>query len=256
MERPILDAETKHSKGSMQNLFEYFHCNEENIYYEELKKVILAKLKSQPNHVDDSFQFLALASCIDRQRSPVISKLFWELATNKGAFLLSKLEKTCQEFLQVLTMLEVPSPVQFSTVFLLSSMSRLDALPQSFRTEVLGFLEEVTTALWPYCTANAKAPNLWNSENFVDALCDVLLVCGETMETCCPTNLTRTFQMVDRQIIANKVSGYSRFRLLELREWRLGNWKMEERTRKYYKTAYRKVSQHPRYFIIQTLGQA
>ena len=221
---------------------------DEKTIYQDLLNTCIALIQD-PKNVDWLFQVFCLSSWIDRYRSPIISKLFYKLTANdnnngtsSSSMLLCKLESAYKDVLQVLTLLGTPNAMHFSVVFLLCSTSHLKTLPSSHRAEVLCYLEELTRAFWPYCMSNTRAPSLWNSDAFVDSLCDVLIACGQSMEVQCPVNMNRTFQMISTQLISNTISQYSRLRLLEILELRSLGWEMEHTAKEYYKSANEKVS--------------
>lgn len=191
------------------------------------------------------FNVFCSCSWMDRFQDPILSKLFYELVniqqdSNADILLLAELEMACEELLKVLTHLGAPNTLQLNVVCLLYSLSRLTSLPPSHLEAVQSYLEEIARALWPYSLPSA--PNLWGSEAFSDAQCDLLKACGKFLEEKCPVNTERMFQKINSKLISGDISQYARFRLLEIQELRSSGWKLSGTALNYYKAAYQKVS--------------
>lgn len=212
----------------------------------------LALLPGRDN-VKEVFNVFCSCSWMDRFVDPVISKLFYQLInaeedSNAEHLLLDELEKSCEKLLKTLTHLEVPNSLQLKVVCLLYNLSRLKNLPQSHLEAVQSYMEEIARAFWPYSLPSA--PDLWSSEAFCDAQCDVLKACGKYLREKCPVNTERTLQKIHSKLISGDLSQYARFRLLEIRELCLSGWKVTEATSNYYKEVYQKVRQHTiNYFL-------
>ena len=197
------------------------------------------------DNAKEVFNVFCSCSWIDRYKNPTISQLFYEVVniqqdSNADMLLLAELEMACEELLKVLTHLGTPNTLQLNVVSLLYNLSRYNGLPPLHLEAVQSYLEEIARALWPY--SRTSAPDLWGSEAFCDAQCDVLKACGKFLEEKCPVNTEKTFQKINGKLISGDTSQYSRFRLLEIRELRSCGWKLPGATMSYYKAAYQKVS--------------
>ena len=215
-----------------------------NISLREVTETCLSLLRDCDN-TKEVFNVFCSCSWVDRYKDPIICQLFYELVniqqdSNADVLLLAELEIACEELLRVLTHLGTPNTLQLNVVSLLYNLSRLNGLPSSHLEAVKSYLEEITRALWPYSLPSA--PDLWGSEAFCDAQCDVLKACGKSLEEKCPVNTERTFQKINGKLISGDISQYARFRLLEIRELRSSGWKLSGATSSYYKAAYYKVS--------------
>ena len=194
-------------------------------------------------NINEIFNVFCSCSWVDRYQDPIVAQLFYELINvQNGTSLLAELEVACEELLKVLTHLGTPNTLQFNVVSLLYNLSRLTGLPSSHQEAVQSYLEEIARALWPY--SKTLAPNLWASEAFCDAQCDILKACGKFLEEKCPVNTERTFQMISGKLISGDISKYSRFRLLEIQELRSSGWEVSGATLNYYKGAYLKVQMY------------
>ena len=195
------------------------------------------------------FKVICCCSWVDRYNIPVIARLFYKLvhyhqdssiSSSSSCLLLTELETACEELLKVLTHLGTPTTLQLDVVCLLYNLSRLDDLPSLHREAVESYLEEIARALWPY--SMPSAPNLWGSELFCDAQCDLLKACGKRLEAKCPVNTARTFDIINTKLIAGDIPQYSRFRLLEVKELRSSGWELSEEAMNYYKSGNSKVT--------------
>lgn len=214
-----------------------------SVSLQEAKDSCLSLLCDSIN-TKEIFNVFCSCSWTDRYRDPAISQLFYELVniqqdSSDYALLLNELEIACEELLKVLTHLGTPNTLQFNIVSLLHNLSRLDDLPQSHLEAVQSYLEEIARALWPY--SRPSAPDLWMSEAFCDAQCDVLKACGTFLEAKCPVNTEKTFQKISSKLISSELSQYSRFRLLEIQELRSSGWKLPVAAVNYYNATYQKV---------------
>ena len=199
-------------------------------------------LLGDAENTSETFNVFCSCCKVDRYKEPTIAQLFYDLVNvQNGSSLLTELEMACEELLKVLTHLGTPNTLQFNVVSLLHNLSRLTDIPSSHLEAVQSYLEEIARALWPY--SKPLAPDLWVSEAFCDAQCDILKACGKFLEEKCPVNTERTFQMISNKLISGEISKYSRFRLLEIQELRSSGWKVSEATKNYYKGAYLKVHQ-------------
>lgn len=210
---------------------------------QEVMKTCQSLLHDYDN-INGIFNVFCSCSWVERYQEPIMSQLFYELISvqcdsSNGTFLLAELETACAELLKILTLLGTPNTLQFNVVSLLYNLSRLAGLPSLHQEAVQSYLEDIARALWPY--SMASAPNLWTSDAFCDAQCDILKACGKFLEEKCPVNTERTFHMMNGKLISGDVSKYSRFRLLEIRELRSSGWKVSETTLNYYKARYLKV---------------
>lgn len=214
-----------------------------SVSVQEAKDSCLSLLCDSIN-TKEIFNVFCCCSWTDRYRDPTISQLFYELVniqqdSSDYTLLLNELEIACEELLKVLTHLGTPNTLQFNIVSLLHNLSRLDDLPQSHLEAVQSYLEEIARALWPY--SRPSAPDLWMSEAFCDAQCDVLKACGTFLEAKCPVNTEKTFQKISAKLISSELSQYSRFRLLEIQELRSFGWKLPVAAVNYYNATYQKV---------------
>ena len=214
-----------------------------SVSLQEAKDSCLSLLCDSIN-TKEIFNVFCSCSWTDRYRDPTISQLFYELVniqqdSSDYTLLLNELEIACEELLKVLTHLGTPNTLQFNIVSLLHNLSRLDDLPQSHLEAVQSYLEEIARALWPY--SRPSAPDLWMSEAFCDAQCDVLKACGTFLEAKCPVNTEKTFQKISAKLISSELSQYCRFRLLEIQELRSSGWKLPVEAVNYYNATYQKV---------------
>ncbi|XP_068694808.1 uncharacterized protein [Montipora foliosa] len=196
------------------------------------------------DNTSEVFKVFCSCSWMDRFADPVISGFFYQLSNiqqdgNTAHLLLAELEKSCEQLLKILTHLEVPNMLQLNVVCLLCNLSRLSNLPKSHLDAVKSYMEEIARALWPY--SRPSAPDLWSSEAFCDAQCDVLKACGKSLKEKCPVNTERTLHKINGKLISGDISQYARFRLLEIQELCFSGWEVSKPTLSYYKAVYQKL---------------
>lgn len=211
---------------------------------ENIKEEILSSLNDGAFTTSACLQLFLDTAWKDRSRNPMIAKIFHNIAQahddDSATGLTALLEKSCNDLLNILTLLGKPGVHNLCIVSLLSNLYRLVELPEEHREGVESYLVDIGKAFWPYFVPQKH--EVWDNELVSDAICDVFHTVGSVLERVCPVNMKRTFDKITTMLIqSNATSMYTRCRLLEVKERRAKGWTLPVCTRNYYRAAFLKV---------------
>lgn len=206
---------------------------------QETLKLILANMVSP----SECLQLFLSTAWRDRNRTPILAEIFLQLTQETDIDFASLIDSCHNNLLKVLTVIGQPNSTDLSLVTLMANIYRMEDLDDDHRSGVEAYLVEIAKAFWPYFIPE-KSRKVWNDE-ICDAICDVLMATGKTLEEKCPINMERAFNNITIMMFSSSwISDYTLLRFMELKEMRASNWSFASSARMYYTMAYSKVSVH------------
>lgn len=233
-------------------------CLDNQIYNKEFSAILLdihekggtisvnhcGKIEKVSNSITDEkesktiFRTLCVLSFLDRyQDKPVINNVFCklnDLISKPQWTMFHQLEKECSELLTRMGTIENLRSLDTDLICLLCTLCRLN----SANPTITNLLFEVGRSVWPYVNRS-----LWDSEPFVDFVCDVLEVVGSRLEQLHPKNFKTAWKVIEKNLIGLHVSttAYSRLRLLSVMEHKNQMWNLPEEVKGFYNQLYKEV---------------
>lgn len=179
---------------------------------------------------------LCALSFLDRyQDTPIINNVFCKLnglIMKPQWTMFHQLEEECSELLTRMGTIENLRSLDTDLICLLCTLCRW----KSANPTITDLLFEVGRSVWPYMNRS-----LWDSEPFVDFVCDILEVVGSRLEQAHPKNFKTAWKVIHKNVIGVSTTAYSRLRLLSVVEHKNRMWSLPEEVRGFYNQLYKEV---------------